>query len=71
MNNNLTEIVFIIDKSGSMFHLTNDTIGGFNSFIENQKQQPGEALLTTVMFNNSYSILHYRVNINDVAPYRT
>jgi len=66
MNPNLTEIVAILDRSGSMEHLTNDTIGGFNSFLKEQKEIPGEAVLTTVLFNNSYMLLHDRVNIKTI-----
>jgi uncharacterized protein YegL len=68
MNDNLTEIVAILDRSGSMEPLTNDTIGGFNSFLKEQKEVPGEAVLTTVLFNDSYGLLHDRVNIKDVMP---
>ncbi|MCL2293722.1 MAG: hypothetical protein FWC36_02495 [Spirochaetes bacterium] len=68
MNNNLTEIVAILDRSGSMEHLTNDTIGGFNNFLKQQKNIPGEAILTTVLFNNSYKLLHDRLNIKNVNP---
>ena len=66
MNKNLTEIVAILDRSGSMEHLTNDTIGGFNSFLKEQKEIPGEAILSTVLFNDSYVLLHDRVNIKNV-----
>jgi uncharacterized protein YegL len=66
MNENSTEIVAILDRSGSMEHLTNDTIGGFNSFLKEQKEIPGEAVLTTVLFNDSYILLHDRVNIQKV-----
>lgn len=68
MNNNLTEVVFILDRSGSMDHLSDDTIGGFNSFIEKQKQEPGDALLTTVLFDDEYKILHNGVNLKNVKP---
>ena len=68
MNENLTEIVFILDRSGSMGHLTEDTIGGFNSFIENQKKEDGEAVLTTILFDHEYEILHNGVNIKNVKP---
>ena len=68
MNTNLTEIVFILDRSGSMTHLTDDTIGGFNSFIEKQKGEPGEALLTTVLFDDQYEVLHNGVNLKEVHP---
>lgn len=66
MNTNLTEIVFILDRSGSMMSLTYDTIGGFNSFVEKQKNEPGEALLTTILFDDQYEVLHNGVNIKDI-----
>ncbi|HBD92996.1 MAG TPA: hypothetical protein DC057_02360 [Spirochaetia bacterium] len=68
MNNNLTEIVFILDRSGSMQSLVDDTIGGFNSFVENQKKLPGEAHLTTVLFDEMYEILHNGVNLKSINP---
>lgn len=68
MNMNPTEIVFILDRSGSMMGLTKDTIGGFNSFIEKQKQEPGEALLTTILFDDMYEILHNGINLKEVNP---
>jgi len=71
MNNNLTEIVFILDRSGSMGHLVNDTIGGFNSFIEKQKQEEGDAILTTILFDDQYEILHNGVDIKKVKPLTT
>lgn len=66
MNTNLTEIVFILDRSGSMGTLVSDTIGGYNEFIKKQKELPGEAVLTTVLFDDKYELLHDRVNIKDV-----
>jgi uncharacterized protein YegL len=66
MNEHLTEVVAILDKSGSMDNLTNDTIGGYNSFIKEQKEGEGEALLTTVLFNDKYTLLHDRINIKEV-----
>lgn len=66
MNTNLTEIVFILDRSGSMMSLADDAIGGFNSFVEKQKNEPGEALLTTVLFDDQYEILHNGMNIKEV-----
>lgn len=57
MNKNLTEIIFLLDRSGSMSGLENDTIGGFNSFIERQCQLEGETLLTTVLFDDQYDVL--------------
>jgi len=71
MKNNLTEIVFILDRSGSMDYLVADTIGGFNSFIEAQKQEDGEALLTTILFDDQYEILHNGVDIKTVKPMTT
>ena len=64
MNN--TEIIFVIDKSGSMGNLVGDTIGGFNGFIEGQKAIDGKATLTTVLFNTSWEIIHDSVDINEV-----
>jgi uncharacterized protein YegL len=68
MKENLTEVVAILDRSGSMESLTNDTIGGFNTFLKEQKEVSGEAVLTTVLFNDSYVLLHDRVNIKKVKP---
>jgi hypothetical protein len=68
MNKNLTEIVAILDRSGSMESLTGDTIGGYNSFVEGQKNVPGEAILTTVLFDDHYDLLHDRINIKGVRP---
>lgn len=66
MKNNLTEMVFILDKSGSMSGLEQDTIGGFNSMLERQKKEEGEAFVTTVLFDNNYELLHERMNIRNV-----
>lgn len=63
-----TEIIFIIDKSGSMSHLTADTIGGFNGFIASQKALDGKATLTTVLFDTSWKVLHDGVDIQEVKP---
>lgn len=63
-----TEIVFILDKSGSMFGLEKDTIGGFNSMLEKQQAEEGEALLTTVLFDSGAELLHDRVPIRSVRP---
>ena len=68
MKKNLTEMVFILDRSGSMGRLSDDTIGGFNSMIENQKEEPGEAYVTTVLFDDYYDLLHDHVNIKDIKP---
>ncbi len=67
MKENLTEIVFLLDRSGSMCGLVSDTIGGFNSFIETQKQEEGEALLTTVLFDDKYEVLHNGLKLIDVS----
>jgi uncharacterized protein YegL len=61
-----TEIIFVIDKSGSMAHLAADTIGGFNGFIESQKALEGKATLTTVLFDTNWKILHDGVDIKEV-----
>ena len=66
MRNNLTEIVFILDRSGSMSGLEADTIGGFNSMIEKQKKENGEALISTVLFDNASEVIHDRVNVRDI-----
>ena len=66
MKKDLTEIIFILDRSGSMSSLTEDTIGGYNSYIESQKKEKGEVLLTTVLFDHEYKILHNGVNIQDI-----
>ena len=66
MKKNLTELVFILDRSGSMSGLENDTIGGFNSFIEKQKEVEGECIVSTVLFNNVSKVIHDRVSIKVV-----
>ena len=68
MNKNLTELVFILDKSGSMAGLEADTIGGFNGMIERQKKEPGEALVSTVLFSDASRVIHDRVNLQKVEP---
>ena len=68
MKKNLTEMVFILDRSGSMSRLVDDTIGGFNSMIENQKKEEGEAYVTTVLFDDQYELLHNHEDIKDVKP---
>ena len=68
MKKNLTEIVFILDRSGSMAGLEDDTIGGFNAMIEKQKSEPGEALVSTVLFDNERDVIHDRVDIQKVRP---
>ena len=68
MKKNLTEIVFILDRSGSMAGLENDTIGGFNSMIEKQKREPGEAIVSTVLFDHESQVIHDRVDIQKIRP---
>ena len=68
MKNNITELVFILDRSGSMSGLESDTIGGFNSLIEKQKQQDGECFVSTILFDNDSEVLHDRVLLADVKP---
>lgn len=68
MKKNLTEIVFILDRSGSMSGLESDTIGGFNSLIEKQKKEEGEALVSTVLFSAASAVIHDRVPIQEVPP---
>lgn len=63
---NLTELVFIIDKSGSMSGLESDTIGGFNSLIKKQKKEEGDALVSVVFFNDNQDVVLDRVDINKV-----
>lgn len=71
MNKNLTEMVFILDMSGSMSHLTDDTIGGYNSLLNEQKKQEGDANVTTVLFDDRYILLHDRKNIKEVEELTT
>ena len=68
MKKNLTEMVFILDKSGSMSGLEKDTIGGFNGMIERQKQEEGNALVSTVLFSNESLVIHDRVDVRKVEP---
>lgn len=66
MKKNLTEIVFILDRSGSMAGLEDDTIGGFNGMIEKQKQEQGDAYVSTILFDNDCEVVHDRVDIQKV-----
>lgn len=68
MKKGLTELVFILDKSGSMGGLETDTIGGYNSMFEKQKALDSECLVTTVLFDNNYQLLHDRIDIKAVNP---
>ncbi len=67
MKKGLTELVFILDRSGSMCGLEEDTIGGFNGLIEKQKNQDGEVIITTVLFDDRYELLHDRMNLNSIS----
>jgi len=68
MRKNLTELVFILDRSGSMSGLETDTIGGFNSMIAKQKREAGEAVISTVLFDNTSEVIHDRVDIQKIEP---
>ncbi len=68
MRKDLTELVFILDRSGSMSGLESDTIGGFNSLLKRQKEAPGTANVTTVLFDDRYEVLHNRIPLSGVAP---
>ena len=68
MKKALTEIVFILDRSGSMSGLESDTIGGFNALIKKQKAEEGEAYVSTILFDDKQQVLHNRVNLKNVKP---
>ena len=68
MNKNLTEIVFILDRSGSMAGLEDDTIGGFNAMVDKQRREEGQALLTAVLFSDESTVLYDRADIQKVEP---
>ncbi|MDL2232517.1 VWA domain-containing protein [Ruminococcaceae bacterium OttesenSCG-928-L11] len=68
MKTNLTELIFILDRSGSMSGLESDTIGGFNSMLAKQQAEDGECRITTVLFDNQYELLHDRIDIKAVSP---
>ncbi len=68
MKKDLTELVFILDRSGSMSGLERDTIGGYNSMMEKQRDEQGEAFVTTVLFDDEIEILHDRVNLRGMVP---
>lgn len=65
-NNNITELVFIIDRSGSMSGLESDTIGGFNAMIEKQKKEDGEVYVSTILFDNESTVLHDRLPLSRI-----
>ncbi len=66
--NNITELVFILDRSGSMAGLESDTIGGFNSLIEKQKKEDGKCFVTTVLFDSNIEKLHDRISLDEIKP---
>ena len=66
MKKKLTELVFILDRSGSMAGLEGDTIGGFNAMIEKQRGEPGEAVISTVLFDNETEVIHDRIHLDRV-----
>ena len=68
MKNNITELVFILDRSGSMSGLERDTVGGFNSMIEKQKREEGQVLVSTVLFDSDCTVVHDRVPLDKVPP---
>ncbi len=68
MKNNITEIVFILDRSGSMAGFEADTVGGFNATVEKQRRQEGKAYVSTVLFDNESEVIHDRVEIGDIKP---
>ena len=68
MKNNITELVFILDRSGSMSGLERDTIGGFNAMIEKQKKQNGECIVSTVLFDDESRVIHDRVSLDEIKP---
>ena len=68
MKKELTEIVFILDRSGSMSGLESDTIGGYNAMLEKQKTAPGQAIFSTVLFDDHCEVLHDRLDIKTVVP---
>ena len=68
MKKGLTEIVFILDRSGSMSGLEKDTIGGYNSLIKKQKKEEGEAYISTVLFDDRTEVLHDRVGLDKIKP---
>jgi len=68
MKKGLTELVFILDRSGSMSGLEGDTIGGYNAMVNKQKKESGEAIVTTVLFDDKYELLHDRINLKGIEP---
>ena len=68
MKSNRRELAFILDRSGSMCGLEADTIGGYNAMLEKQKKEAGEAIVTTVLFDDQYELLHDRIDLRGIAP---
>ena len=68
MKQDVTEVIFILDRSGSMGGLEDDTIGGFNSTLEKQKELVGDVVVSTVLFDNEFEVLHNRLDINSINP---
>jgi len=68
MKKNLTELVFILDRSGSMGGLEADTVGGFNAMLEKQRKEPGEAFVSTVLFDHESEVIHDRMDLREVQP---
>jgi uncharacterized protein YegL len=68
MKKKVTELVFILDKSGSMAGLEADTIGGYNAMLKKQQKAEGEAIVTTVLFDHNYELLHDRINVKGISP---
>lgn len=68
MKKGLTELVFVVDRSGSMGGLESDTIGGFNATLSAHRKQEGEAVVSTILFDNEVKVLHDRIPIADVSP---
>ena len=68
MKKGLTELVFVLDRSGSMSGLESDTIGGYNALLDKQKKENGECIITTVLFDDKYELLHDRINVKGVLP---
>lgn len=68
MKKNVTEVVFVLDRSGSMAGLESDTIGGFNGLIKKQKKEAGKAYISTVLFDDRVEVLHDRVALEEIQP---
>ena len=66
MNNNLTELVFVLDKSGSMSGLEKDTIGGFNSMLEKQRKEEGDVVISTILFDDTMQVIHDRTGLDKI-----